>query len=298
MSNQKYKIKWEELIQTGIDTSLLQGDFKQFEDYITCPICLNVVLDPVCCSQCTVTMCKICIDEWVKKKNSCPNRCENYKENKLDRLAAKLLSTIKIKCVNFSKKCEEIILYENYINHIKECKFTTAECNFCKSEFAAGLIEAHVQECDFEFIQCKNCDLKFKKKDMTAHINIAHSDKFINCKYCSFRVNERLLQSHYNICDKNITICDYCELVVNDKHNLNNCIENTSSLKTKYLLEYEKSNNENNELSLKNKELSEQLRLSEFKYQNILEENNNLKEYKKNMAMVKSKFFLKDLITL
>ena len=51
--------------------------YNAFKGAITCPLCSNVLIDPIMCTKCQNVYCKKCIDEWEKKNNTCPNRCEN-----------------------------------------------------------------------------------------------------------------------------------------------------------------------------------------------------------------------------
>jgi E3 ubiquitin-protein ligase NRDP1 len=44
-------------------------------DNFDCIICTLVARDPKDCSNCGNVFCSSCIDDWIKKKNECPNRC-------------------------------------------------------------------------------------------------------------------------------------------------------------------------------------------------------------------------------
>ena len=61
--------------------------------------------------------CKKCIDNWSKKSQQCPNRCNNpnYQKSigKND-----ILSKLKFKC----KGCDNPILYDNIRKHYNESK--------------------------------------------------------------------------------------------------------------------------------------------------------------------------------
>ena len=100
------------------DDTVVQDDFfNAFKDSITCPLCLCILIEPVMCMKCQNVYCKKCVDDWAKKDNKCPNRCENpnYKPS-LEK--NNILSKLKFKC----QKCGEEILYDNVKSHIESCK--------------------------------------------------------------------------------------------------------------------------------------------------------------------------------
>jgi hypothetical protein len=44
-------------------------------DTFDCMICSMVSREPKDCSVCGSVFCTVCIDDWLKKKSECPNRC-------------------------------------------------------------------------------------------------------------------------------------------------------------------------------------------------------------------------------
>ena len=90
--------------------------YSAFKDDIICPICTNILIEPQMCMNCQNTYCKRCIEDWSKKNNQCPNRCENpnYKRS-LEK--NNTLSKLKFKC----QKCGEEISYNNIESHLTNC---------------------------------------------------------------------------------------------------------------------------------------------------------------------------------
>ena len=84
--------------------------YLAFKEEVSCPICSKIIINPVMCMNCQNVYCKKCIDEWSKKDNKCPNRCENpnYKKS-IEK--SNTLSKLKFKC----EKCGEEILYDNIL---------------------------------------------------------------------------------------------------------------------------------------------------------------------------------------
>ena len=90
--------------------------YNAFKEEIICPLCLNILIEPQMCMNCQNVYCKKCADEWSKKNEKCPNRCENpnYKKS-LEK--SKTLSKLKFKC----NKCGGLISYEEMPKHIEIC---------------------------------------------------------------------------------------------------------------------------------------------------------------------------------
>ena len=91
-------------------------DYENMKDLITCPICLNILFNPVQCNICNKCFCKLCIYSYKDSRIKCPFRCENpkYLENKF---VNNVLAILKFKCKN---GCEQIINYENLEKHYEE----------------------------------------------------------------------------------------------------------------------------------------------------------------------------------
>ena len=100
------------------DETIVKNEiYLVFQDLLNCPICSNILIDPYMCMNCQNFYCKKCIDEWSKKDNKCPNRCENpnYKKS-IEK--NNILSKLKFKC----KNCGKEILYEDVEKHVDSCE--------------------------------------------------------------------------------------------------------------------------------------------------------------------------------
>lgn len=91
-------------------------EYKVIEQIVTCSICCSILIKPVQCIECENCFCLDCINDWKKKSDTCPFKCENtkYKESKL---AKRILGIIKIKCKN---GCGENINYNDIQSHYDE----------------------------------------------------------------------------------------------------------------------------------------------------------------------------------
>ena len=99
------------------ETVVKDGVYLIFKDDVICPICSNLIINPMMCMRCQNVYCKKCIEAWNKKDNKCPNRCENPDYHKsLEK--SNTLSKLKFKC----EKCGEEILYNNVQKHMDNCE--------------------------------------------------------------------------------------------------------------------------------------------------------------------------------
>ena len=90
--------------------------YNAFKESISCPLCLNILINPVMCMKCQNVFCKKCINIWSKNNDKCPNKCiePNYQRclGKND-----ILSKLKFKC----EECQNIIKYDEAKNHLSSC---------------------------------------------------------------------------------------------------------------------------------------------------------------------------------
>lgn len=88
---------------------------------LQCSICLDLVMTPIECKNCSKLFCKYCIDNWLKNNNECPNKHIFEKKEELDDWILKALGKIYLKCPY--KGCNSDYAYKYWKNHVKLCKF-------------------------------------------------------------------------------------------------------------------------------------------------------------------------------
>ena len=103
-------------------------DYKVIEPLIVCSICCGIIYEPIICTGCENCFCYSCINDWKKKSDICPFKCQNakYQESKL---AKRILGILKIKCKN---GCGESINYNDITSHYDE---TCSKIDFRKKYF-------------------------------------------------------------------------------------------------------------------------------------------------------------------
>ena len=81
----------------------------------------HLVEDPLICQNCQQIVCQSCYLNGDK----CPNCSSIIKESPKDfvQILLNMLNKFRLRCENLKKGCPEEILYENYRDHLKNCKF-------------------------------------------------------------------------------------------------------------------------------------------------------------------------------
>ena len=228
---------------------------EKFPDFI-CQICLFFVIDPVECLTCNSIFCKKCLYEYTLYSKHCPNRCDiNYRP--VNRILKNLINAVKVPCIFYHKGCKEILNYESYYSHLKNCNFSPYMCNQCYLVDVKENVENH----------CKICKKK-KLKDFSNN----NRKRFV-CKYCNieiisfeekhfwydeFKINKyvRKFLIHEYLCNEQIIFCNFCEkdfrLYDFMKHTENNeCLINQLNNKISYLthkIDYYESNIKNKKI--------------------------------------------------
>ena len=90
---------------------------KMFKDSVACPLCLNILIDPIICMECQKVFCKKCIEGWSKKNKNCPNDICKSPKYQVCIGKKEILTILKFKCL----KCGEQIGYFDAKNHHNIC---------------------------------------------------------------------------------------------------------------------------------------------------------------------------------
>jgi len=147
-------------------------EYEKTLNHLVCPICLNILWDPVSCSNCQINYCRNCIYGWLKKQNngppSCPNRC-NFVQISTPPIIKDLLSGIVISCINENKGCKEKINYDELSKHQKNCKYQEKLCKGCSQLFSFEKLSIHEEMCEEFPVVAPCCDRSFSRKKLKEH---------------------------------------------------------------------------------------------------------------------------------
>ena len=211
---------------------LVPKEYDEDVKHTTCPICLNLVWNPVHCSLCTNLICSTCISDWLKKSPNCPFCNGNFKGNPVVNLVKNALSKIKSKCHysvfagakeggNSEDVCNKLISYYDYDKHIK------GECEYYPYKCTRG-----------------NCTVVGPKIKMLEHYKYCDYN-LVSCIYCKLSMSKRLLESHEKLCDCRTIKCDRCECDIKEgqftkhKENIKDCINTLKNSLKDFTLENE-----------------------------------------------------------
>ena len=122
------------------DTLIENQISKIFKASVTCPLCKDILINPLMCTKCQNVYCKKCIDDWIKIRKVCPNNC---KELDFQECMGKkdILSKLQFRCIG----CQKEIFYNEAQSHHDSC-FKDKKPPFLKK----------INENEFERIKSKN----------------------------------------------------------------------------------------------------------------------------------------------
>ena len=215
--------KKNEIIKKGLDINLVinKNYLNSLDDIYKCPICENIMINPVECESCGHNFCNNCLSSI-----GCPFGCKQLKINQATLSIHNILNNIKFKCENIG--CTEILTY--------------------------GEVEKHINECPYKKIKCKNegCDKFILNKDILKHTKNECEYVKIKCKFCKNELIKREMESHEKKCEilykKKKKKNNNNEFISLEEHlkrlsmNLNEIIKDNKKLVEKF---NESNNNEN-----------------------------------------------------
>ena len=229
---------------------------EKFPDFV-CQICLSFVLDPVECLTCNSIFCRKCLYEYTLYSKHCPNRCDiNYRP--VNRILKNIINAVKVPCIFFHKGCKEMLKFEDYDRHLKQCEFNPYMCNQCYLVDVKENIENHSKICNKLKIE-KDFSSNNKKRFVCKHCNleiISFEEK--QFWYDEFKMNKyvRKFLIHEYLCNEQIVFCSFCDknfrLYDFMRHTENNiCLINQLNNQISYLnhkVDYYESNLKNKTL--------------------------------------------------
>ena len=231
--------------ESHISQSLVINEYQEIIKEILCPICTEIPLNPVKCSNCGNILCEEC----EKKINKCPFNCPNFKFLHLDRIFKNVLNLLKTKCYFNEKGCDKILYFKDYLNHIKNCDYAEFYCTIEGCNFKGNKNECfkHIFLCGLGIMKCKFCKRKCFKFQLKEYEEYCGNLE-INCKLCGQRLLNKNLENHnINECDFSQVKCQQCNKIMFRKefktHDINKCLE--------YQVEYWKNLSNKKDITIK-----------------------------------------------
>ena len=199
----------------GISLNLVLPDYAYLAENFICHLCKNLVRDPHCCQKCQECFCMECFNAYRKKKNArCPNFDKELNKvcnNKLDEgfditnREKVLISEIKLKCLNHQAGCDEILSYENFFKHVKNCNHRVYRCNNkdCDFQSTKEKVKEHKIACQFSRTVCDFCKEEIPSNVFNDHLEICEEvEKF--CFFCKKNFKVKNIYSHNPACKREL----------------------------------------------------------------------------------------------
>ena len=95
--------------------------YNEFKFSISCPICTNIIIEPMMCMNCQSSYCKKCINQWNLIDEKCPNRCINP-NYQISKEMNGLLSKLQFQCKFCNKAFEYNEMKEHYYSSFDNCQ--------------------------------------------------------------------------------------------------------------------------------------------------------------------------------
>ena len=142
---------------------------KEVDSTLVCPICSNVLKDPVQCPN-EHYFCRSCFGEHLHQNaKTCP-MCQHHvtKETltKPPRLLTNMLKNLKIRCDHADRGCREFIKLEFLDHHVKSCGYSPTACT---NPGCFEIVNQHEKEqhekrmCCFRMMFCNDCEQVLRK---------------------------------------------------------------------------------------------------------------------------------------
>ena len=149
----------------SISIDRIDGKFD--DDFISCPICSNVLWKPVACKTCENAFCMKCIRIWLKDNpNKCPFQCR-FQERKPPPILLKILSKLQLTCRHATNGCAAVLSYEALEKHEQqECGYQLVQCPVCSKEMLQKELESHAaEECPSKEVTCFKCGSAYLQRE-------------------------------------------------------------------------------------------------------------------------------------
>lgn len=263
----------KDITDIGISTSLLIGNYPDMEKLITCAICFNILLYPVTCQECSIVICKRCLEKWLKSNSGCPSKCKVFNEGKVDKYALKFISALKLRCI-FNSYCKKELNYDSFISHFNQCEYNPVICRKCSKKMFLKDINDHMKTCNNNTVNCPICNAQIKSADLSSH-SALHSKK-TPCKNCGLQIENELLKNHMNVCQGvfNGKDCRVCDKPLNNNHSEETCI---LKLKNENRTQKQELNAKQEEKDDLIKNFNDKIRVLNFTQDSLKNDNTDLK---------------------
>lgn len=192
--------------------------------YLECPIDNMISLNPLMCKKCETIFCSDCIEDWKKRSNVCPMRCNPIQLISTEKtIVRQQINKIKKHCPYQKHGCLERILLSDLPRHEKTCEYRETLCDKCREVVPMINYTNHLYEvCSKNMIKCPICETYLNLEVLLKHIDDCRQ----KTKLCEHCCKNESISPH--ICEMRLVECPSCqfpELSRNVKKSYHKCIE-------------------------------------------------------------------------
>jgi len=153
--------------------------------------------NPKSCGKCDNLFCSYCIDDALKRNNSCPLCRDNpFKETKMNKVVRNTLNNIEITCpdcLNQKLKMEDLEKHLHVCSLLNRVYYSCELCN--KNLKNENELESHKNECVDVNCRCPFCKLSYKRKIISHHIEYCY-ERLITCNECNCEIPFKIKDRH------------------------------------------------------------------------------------------------------
>ena len=149
---------------------------KNVDRNFHCPLCSNVLKDPVQCRQKQHLFCSPCIKRHLEQNSqTCPTCKEELTAETLllpPIIVIDFLNALKIRCDFAARGCRELVELEFLKRHVAQCGYSPTKCENDGCSMIINKIDKEHHEnndCGFRKVKCEECGKEVLYKEFKTH---------------------------------------------------------------------------------------------------------------------------------
>jgi len=194
--------------------------------HLECPICFDIMKDPVLCTAQGHTFCRHCVTSHLGRSKTCPNCREPLQKDKLlpNRLVCSLIEDAEVYCFTYEfteeerikgrkkkrkdEHCEWTGKLKDAEAHNSQCEFTLMNCphDGCNNNCLRKDLPSHVEDCTYRPVLCEWCQVLKSADSIDLHLQCC-SNRPVPCPYNCVDVNGEILRFLPRELDQHIFLC-------------------------------------------------------------------------------------------
>ena len=158
-------------LRMGVDPTLFMGPVPS--DCL-CPICSEVLEDPLETQACQHAFCRPCISTWLGDHDSCPlcrHKLNSSGLRPLHRIWREKLHSLQVRCRHHGNGCTKDMQLASLSDHVLSCSFRKVCCpnEDCQASVLQCELDSHLAACPYRSVTCPNCQLELRSHDLRRH---------------------------------------------------------------------------------------------------------------------------------